>query len=257
MSGTFTCNICGRTNDRGHWHREVTLCLGCGSNARFRAMVAGLSIALFNKITPLPEMVPDHSIRGFGCSDSECYGQPLAALFHYTNTFLHTPPRADIGCAETLAPYGGCDFILCSEILEHVLCSPSHALRNMRDCLKPGGSLIFSAPSYEMTETVEKYPPLECYRSIEIGDRSVVVYQTMAGTFGLDASPVYHGGPGSVLEMRLFSHSALLDTVKTAGFTSVTTVGEEAAAFGATWPVQVDRHDLDAMMNGTVIVARR
>ena len=135
----FTCNICGHTNTAMEMHRELAPCAQCGSNARFRAMMVGLSLGLFGQVSPLPEITVDCSIRGWGCSDSAVYANRLAELFDYTNTFLHTAPRVDIGAPATLEKFGGSQFILCSDVLEHVLVNPADAIANMHNCLMPGG----------------------------------------------------------------------------------------------------------------------
>jgi SAM-dependent methyltransferase len=255
MFSSFICNICGHTSKAENMHRELALCSGCGSNARFRAMMVGLSQGLFGRIVPMPEMKPNRGVRGFGCSDAMAYADRVANLFDYANTYLHVEPRVDVCDAVTLGPFIGCNFILCSDVLEHVLADPTAAIRNMYDCLKPGGCLVVSAPSYEMAATIEKYPTLRSYSVVPIAGRYVVIYETTAGAVGFDPDPVFHGGPGSVLEMRLFSHEALVRAVTAAGFSAVSMVGKEALAYGAVWPPLVDRNDITFPLNGRVIVA--
>jgi SAM-dependent methyltransferase len=253
----FACNICGRANTAVGMHRELAPCAQCGSNARFRAMMVGLSLGLFGQVLPLPKMIADRGIRGWGCSDAEIYANRLVELFDYTNTFLHTEPRADIGDAATLEIFRGCQFILCSDVLEHVLVNPVDAIANMYDCLTPDGCLILSAPSYAMQASVEKYPTLRGFSVVAIGGRHAVVYETATGALGFDPDPVFHGGPGSVLEMRLFGHEALLREIRNVGFRRVDMVGDEAQPFGAVWPHAAERSDLPYAMDGRVIVARK
>ncbi len=254
MSDTFTCNICGASNVAQVRHREALVCAACGANARFRAVIAGLTGALHGQVAPLPGLRPDRSIRGFGCSDSEIYAGRLAALYDYRNTFLHDQPRVDVCDAGTLQPFQGCRFILCSDVLEHVLEDPALAIGNMHACLAPGGCLVVSTPTYTMPETVERYPSLRGFEVVSIAGRHAVVYETTFGTLGFDPAPLFHGGPGSVLEMRMFSHAALLRTMARTGFSRVTVIGDEAASWGAVWPQIVDRPDLPYPMDGRIVV---
>jgi hypothetical protein len=258
MFTQFTCNICGAGNEVSSpeaVHRELAPCTACGSNARFRAMMVGLSLGLHQRIMPMQEWPADRSVRGFGCSDSAVYARKLENLYDYTNTFLDAVPAVDLCDATTLAPLRSCRFILCSDVLEHVLCRPGAALANMWNCLMEGGCLVLSAPTYAVAESVEKYPTLRSYKVVPIAGRHAVVYETMAGQLGFDPEPVFHGGPGSVLEMRLFGHAALLRTIGDNGFNNVSEIGAEALPYGAVWPSVVERDDLPFPMNGRVIVA--
>ena len=257
MFSSFICNICGQTSTTEIVHRELAFCSGCGSSARLRAMMVGLSLGLFGRVVPMPEMRADRKVRGFGCSDAAPYADRLADLFDYTNTYLHTDPRADVCDADTLRPFLGSSFILCSDVLEHVLSDPGAAIRNMYECLRAGGCLIVSAPTYDMVATVEKYPTLRDYTVVPIAGQHAVIYETTAGALGFDPSPVFHGGPGSVLEMRLFSHEALIRSVTAAGFSAVSVVDEQGQAFGAVWPIVVERSDITARRDGRVLVATK
>ena len=50
-------------------------------------------------------------------------------------------------------------------------------------------------------------------------------------------SPVFHGGPGTTLEMRLFSRDSLLRDLRAAGFREVRVADEGVPEFGIVWPV--------------------
>jgi len=67
----------------------------------------------------LPDFPVLKGVRGLGMSDPEELAKRLAEKFDYTNTFYHQEPRLDIvnPAQEQLRRY---DFILSSEVLEHV-----------------------------------------------------------------------------------------------------------------------------------------
>jgi SAM-dependent methyltransferase len=254
MFSSFECNICGTRSSAEIIRREFAPCRGCGSTPRLRASMIGLSVGLFGRTMPLTQMRPDPGIRGFGCSDAPAYAAKLAELFDYSNTYLHEEPRVDICDVVTLRAFSQCRFIVCSDVLEHVLTDPALAIRNMYACLAPNGCLVLSAPTYDMTSTIEKYPSLRQYTVAKIGDRHVVVYESLAGSLGFDADPVFHGGPGSVLEMRLFAHDDLLRHVIAAGFKILPMPDGDALHHGAVWLPEV-RHDLPYPLDGRVVIA--
>src|SRR5208337_5051049 len=89
---------------------------------------------------PCPEAYPDP------LSDWGGYAAPLALKYRYRNTFFHSEPKLDI----TNPPdsmRGSLDFLISSDVFEHVLPPVSKAFAGAFDVLKPGGHLILSAPS--------------------------------------------------------------------------------------------------------------
>ncbi|MFI4924463.1 MAG: hypothetical protein ACHQJ7_04900 [Vicinamibacteria bacterium] len=63
-----------------------------------------------------------------------------------------------------------------------------------------------------------------------------MVNRTVDGRTQRFADPVFHGGPGTTLEMRLFSRDALLRAFERAGFASVRIADEPCLPFGIHWP---------------------
>jgi SAM-dependent methyltransferase len=256
---TYICNICGAMNTNGgiQIHRELVPCAGCGSNARFRAIVLTLSYGLTGKFHCLNAVKPDKTISGFGCSDSEVYASRLRRLFNYKNTFLHGDPPVDITNRSTLGNFGNSSFIICSDVIEHTFEPPAVALRNLYDTLAPNGILILSAPTFAFPMSVERYPSLRSYQTVTFGERHTVVYETKFGSLGFDAEPRFHGGPGQILEMRVISHAQLTTELLEVGFRSVDTLGDSFGEFGATWPPMIERTDLPFTLDGRVILARK
>jgi SAM-dependent methyltransferase len=255
----FVCNICGTENsfDPLLTHRELIPCIGCGSNARFRALMLGLSFGLTGSLRRLDELEIDLSVKGFGCSDAEVYASRLRRMFAYTNTFFHQEPRLDLADEKTYQQVSGSQFAICSDVIEHTLQPPQVCLKNLYDSLAPNGFLILSAPTYAMPYSMERYPTLTDYTITQLGEQHVVVYKSAQGPIGLDSSPIFHGGPGSVLEMRVLSHNQLIAELAFAGFKNIKVMGDSFEVFGAHWEPMVDRNDIPYELDGRIIVARR
>jgi hypothetical protein len=255
----FICNICGaaNTNQGAVLHREHRHCQRCGSAARFRALVAALAYGLTGSLLRLAELKPNRRIRGFGCSDAEPYASRLGSRFTYTNTFLHTEPYVDITDRTTMRKFDHCDFIICSDVIEHTLEAPQVSLRNFYDTLGQNGILILAAPTFWMPATIERYPPLKSYQTVKFGDRYAVAYETQLGELGFDANPRFHGGDGQVLEVRNISHDQLVQELRAVGFESVETMSEGLEEFGATWPLNPELPDIPFTSDGRVLLARK
>ena len=231
------CNVCGEPSyvplDR--LERETPSCESCGSTPRFRGVVEALSLGLFGESLPIPRFPLRRDLRGLGLSDWEGYATRLAAKFDYTNTFLHTEPRLDIteideSLARTL------DFLISSEVFEHVAPPVERAFANAGCLLKPGGVLVLTVPYGLGAATVEHFPGLGDYEIVsdEAGepvletrapDGSVVRYDNL----------VFHGGPGATLEMRAFALSSIEMHLRQAGFHTIEVLGDEPR-YGIVWP---------------------
>ena len=129
----FTCNICGAVCTAEKLERETPSCDGCGSNVRFRWIVHALSMGLFGESIPLRHFPVRREIRGIGLSDPRPIADALAYCLDYVNTSYHTRPRFDIKY-----PTGECgfDFVIASEVFEHVAPPVQRAFDNLRSILK-------------------------------------------------------------------------------------------------------------------------
>ena len=215
----FSCNICGRAcrariDELG---REVPSCRHCGSTPRFRGIVHVLSVELFGQSLPLPEFPERKDLTGIGMSDWDGYGRALAQKLDYTNTYYHQEPRLDVTKA---APEleGTLDFVISSEVFEHVPPPVSVAFRNVRKLLKPSGVLVLSVPYGPQPRTQEHFPNLYRWRLEEVGARTRLVNLTRSGHREVFDDLVFHGGPGATLEMRRFGKGGLVDELRDAGF---------------------------------------
>lgn len=233
----FRCNLCGRANLVAPVRigREVPSCDRCGSTVRFRTIARLVTRALLESDAALCDVTPDRRIRGLGLSDAEVYAKPLARVFAYEYTYFHASPRLDILRIPTHRR--GCyDFLIASDVFEHVAPPIDLAFRNAHALLAAGGVFIFSAPFTLADDTVEHFPDLHDWRLEKRDRRWRVVNTTREGRLQVFDDPVFHGGPGTTLEMRLFSRTALIRHLERAGFTRIHIADEPCATSGISWP---------------------
>ncbi|MBZ5636113.1 MAG: methyltransferase domain-containing protein [Acidobacteriia bacterium] len=232
-SGNFTCNICGAGCERpaAPPGREVPGCPACGSTTRLRSLIALLSREIFGVELPLPDFPVLKGVRGLGMSDPKGLAARLAEKFDYTNTFYHEEPRLDI-VEPTPEHSGRYDFILSSEVLEHVPPPVERAFANLNRMLKPDGLLLFTVPYTIDGRTVEHFPELHEYALAAPGGRTVLVNRRRDGSIEVFENLSFHGGDGSTLEMRVFTETSLKETLAAAGFAGVHIASEDSPEFG-------------------------
>jgi SAM-dependent methyltransferase len=110
-----------------------------------RSMVHVLSLELFGECLVLPDFPERPDLIGIGMSDWDAYAIPLAGKLGYTNTYFDRKPALDI----THVPeemVGTLDFILSSDVFEHVQPPVAKAFENARRLLKPNGVFVFCVP---------------------------------------------------------------------------------------------------------------
>ncbi len=140
---TYICNVCGQPSNvpLDRLEREVPSCESCGSTPRFRGVVHALSLGLFGESLPIPRFPQRLDLRGFGLSDWEGYATGLARKLDYTNTFLHTEPHLDIVDIDGRLA-GTLDFLISSEVFEHVAPPVQRAFANASRLLKAEDSRL-------------------------------------------------------------------------------------------------------------------
>jgi SAM-dependent methyltransferase len=235
---SFCCNICGTSNClfARDINREGGACRVCGSIMRFRSLAAVLTQRLFGKIDVLDNIEPRNDIRGVGMSDHEFYSVRLAKKFDYTNTYFHCEPLLDVmNLSDRWV--GVSDFIVSSDVFEHVAPPVQRAFDNLYRMLKPGGVVVFSVPFLLQDQTYEHFPNLFDYtiREAEPG-KWILRNVTRDGSIEEFDNLVFHGGPGTTLEMRLFSLAALEQHFIAAGFKEFRVHGEAEYEYGIFWP---------------------
>ena len=233
----FRCNLCGAKARAtlAQLSRETPSCRRCGSTVRFRGIARLVVRELMGEDIALPDLKPRRDLAGLGLSDAACYAGPLARAFDYRNTFFHAEPRLDI----TDVPpslRGSLDFVVASDVFEHVVPPVSRAFDGAFALLRPGGTFVMTVPFSLEADTVEHYPDLHDWRVEQANGAWRVVNRTADGRAQTFDRPVFHGGPGTTLEMRLFSRDAILRHLDDAGFTGVRVADEPCLAFGIHWP---------------------
>jgi SAM-dependent methyltransferase len=216
---SFICNICGNAAEADLEQvaqREVVTC-NCGSTLRFRAVTAALQERLFGKIGPLAQLPKHKEIRGIGMSETGVYCHLLHQKFDYLNTFLDRPPVLDI--MDPAPEYvGRFDFVICSDVMEHVPQPVELAFANLRRLLRPGGTLVFTVPYFFGDGVKEHFPNLYSYELRGSGEGTYLVNRNRDGEETIYRDLHFHGGNGSTLEMRLFSLGGAIDLLGEAGF---------------------------------------
>jgi SAM-dependent methyltransferase len=202
---------------------------------RWRWVIHLLSTGLFGRSLPIKDFPERGDLVGIGLSDSTVYAGRLSEKFDYRNTSFEVEPRLDI----TDPPkelLGTLDFLIASDVFEHVEPPVERAFEGSFLLLKPGGLLVLTAPYSVDEETVEHFPSLNEYEIFDFKGRPIVVNRAVDGSLEVFDKPVLHGGVGATLEMRVFSRSSLLRNLQAAGFTEVVVNDEPYVEFGIDWP---------------------
>lgn len=233
----FVCNVCGWRNRENleAIQRETPACPWCGATLRERTLVQALSRHFFAADLPLPDFPARKEIRGISMSDRSGLARRLAKRFDYRNTFYHRKPRLDILRVpdEWLRSL---DFLISSDVLEHVVPPVAVAFANLRRLLKPGGLLLLSVPWIPAGETTEHFPELFDFDvDRNSPDGPVLRNRTRDGRRQEFRQLVFHGGPGKTLELRLFSKAGLWRELENAGFANVRILAGEHPPFGIRW----------------------
>lgn len=232
----FACNICGTACrvPLSVMSRERASCYGCGSTVRYRSVVNALLTGLEITPVPLPHLSKRNDVVGIGMTDSDVYSRRLQRKFAYKNTYYHKEPRLDILNAESNGD-GVADFIICSDVLEHVCPPVGRALHNLFGLLKRGGVLVLTLPIVDEASAIEHFPNLNDYHIEVRGGRRVLINRTVEGVHEEFDELIFHGGEGETLEMRLFSKKWLLEELASAGFEKIKVMDDECAEFGILW----------------------
>jgi len=228
---SFVCNICGQTNTIESLDHEASSCGGCGSNVRLRALIYLLSKELFGDGLALPGLPRLRGVKGLGLSDQLNYADRLARAFDYTNTFYDREPRLDITEAHP-DRYGTYDFILSSDVFEHIAPPVERAFDEAYKLLKPHGVLCLSVPFSLDEETVERFPDMHEYAVVDLAGSPVLINRSKDGTLEITEDLIFHGGVGATLEMRLFSQKDLTRRLCQSGFQELIFQTEPVPCFG-------------------------
>ena len=234
----FQCNICSTwcTVSVKQLGREVPSCSRCDSTPRLRAMARCLSVATTGEAKRLDEL--PKTLRGIGLSDHPRMATFLSKYLDYQNTAFHQEPLLDITrpTPDRLSQY---DFLLSSDVFEHVVPPVQLAFDGAFAVLKPGGWFILSVPCMPTgtaDSTTEHFPDLHEWtiERNETGERTLSNV-TNTGERQLFSNLVYHGGDGETLEMRLFEERSLIRNLEIAGFDQISVRDESDLSCGIAW----------------------
>lgn len=233
---TFHCNICGRptTTAVTELQRDTRSCNSCGSTVHSRALVHHLSLSLFGRSLAIHEFPESPQIRVLDMSGWEGYGNRLDGKLTYINSFFHKEPHLDITDPPE-AWEGSFDAIISSDVFEHIVPPVSLAFRNTLKLLKPGGALILTVPYATASETIEHFPELHEYKVIKQNGDYRLCNLTQDGRTQWFDNLVFHGGPGTTLEMRVFCKADLARQLASAGFRDIRFHHEPAYEAGIIW----------------------
>jgi SAM-dependent methyltransferase len=207
--------------------REASTCGECGSTVRFRAVVAAFDEQVLKGAPRRPEL------RGIGFSDPDTYARRLAQSTTYYNSWYHLSGEdlTDLGTFRGQRY----DFVVCSEVMEHVDRPVETSFSTLFELLRPGGVLIMTTPTYEGAATVEHFPPLTHYEVINQAG-SWVLRGTAADSVPYEARGLtFHGGEGATLEMRLYAAGDIQRHLDHAGFQSVEEQNLDRPNLGILW----------------------
>ena len=181
-----------------------------------------LSMQLFGESLAIADFPSSaQEFVGIGMSDVGRYAELLPTKMHYVNTFYHKEARLDIQkpAPEHIDAY---NFVVSSDVMEHVPPPISSAFKNLRAILKRGGVLILTVPFLLSADTEEHFPDLYDYRIVKRNGSQLLINQTIDGRTQEYSDLIFHGGPGSTLKMRVFSESGLIRELGRAGFGEIT-----------------------------------
>jgi SAM-dependent methyltransferase len=235
----FQCNLCGETSmiHVSKLTREDKSCPSCRSNARRRALIRVLLAELGIEQRVLAHVAPTKEIIGLGMTDSNDYAKMLADKFTYKNTFLHEEPMLDIGASHLPKELKDRhDFVICSEVLEHVTPPVDRAFKNIFQILKYGGILVLTVPYGLQETTLEHFPDLNEFSITEQYGSYTLRNVTKDGVVQEFRNLVFHGGPGMTLEMRVFSEKDLVTRLENSGFRDVKVHRHPDLTCAAWWP---------------------
>lgn len=234
----YQCNICGSRNccEPSSLGRERPDCQDCGSSVRMRSVIGLLSQGLFGQLLQIDEFPTSPHLQGIGLSDWDTYANRLGRRIRYQNTFYHQEPLLDITRVAD-SKVESCDFILSADVFEHVAPPVSDAFAGTWRLLKPGGLLILTVPYVvEVDTTTEHFPDLYDWSLAQGADGTHRLYnRTRDGTQEEFDQLVFHGGPGTTLEMRVFSKHSLLAELEAAGFSNIRIADEPMPEIGVMW----------------------
>lgn len=254
----FRCNLCGAENqlEASRFHRELAHCTQCGSIPRYRGIIHLLSRVVGQAGRDLVHWLENKSLRGLGMSDWTGYADLLQSRLDYVNTFYHVEPRLNILDPEARF-LGAYDFVISSDVFEHIAPPLDQAFQNLLALLKPGGTLLFSVPYTRAAVTAEHFPGLAEFVITDFLGTQILINRDGHGRYQVYDQLVFHGGDGQTLEMRVFCEQDLLDRLSRAGFVQIVVHDQPILDIGYYWPELAPLNPADPPLHAYLISAKR
>jgi SAM-dependent methyltransferase len=238
----FICNITGKTFSLENNEKSREEACRFGFNSRFRAICYVFTKLFYGECKILSEIEKNKKLKGIGMSDS-AWATIFEEKFNYINTFYHIEPYLDIYNEEHIKNYNELDFIISSDVFEHINPYPSiqNAFNNLYKMLKKGGYLIFSVP-FTYNEHIEHFPNLYNYEIKYENDNFILYNTTIDNKKERFENLCFHGGPGNVLEMRIYSKKSLINFLENSGFYDIVfyEINEDMQKYGIFWSEKND-----------------
>jgi hypothetical protein len=234
---SFICNITGYSYFMTDNEKSRDGIAKLGFNSRLRAICYVFCKIFYGKCKIMNNLKKNKNLTGIGMSDFG-WDKVFKKKFNYTNTFYHQAPYLDIYNNEHVKKYSNLDFIISSDVFEHINPYPSLqiAFNNLFKMLKCGGYVIFSVP-YTHGEHKEHFPNLYNYKIKNKNGEYVLHNTTINNDIEIFKNLCFHGGQGNVLEMRIFSKKSLILFFETAGFIDITfhEINADMNKYGIFW----------------------
>jgi len=235
----FECNVCSSIQHARirELDRERASCDVCDSTLRWRGVISALSQRLFKESLSIGKFPPHAAeLTGLGMSDWHGYAERLGAAVRYTNTFYDRSPQLDIMAEIPEQHLGRYDFVLSSDVMEHVPAPVRRGFSNIRRLLRDGGTVVLTVPFAPEGETREHFGLLESFEVIATSGGHVLRGRRPDGSLIESDQVVFHGGDGFTVEMRLFALSSLLDDLRSTGFDDIVVHDQPDYEHGIVWP---------------------
>lgn len=255
----FTCNICGEKNSLQikEFHRELAFCKKCGSTPRFRGVIKALDdVVCGRSLVPLSGWPKRKNIFGLGMSDWLGYSSFLESIFSYENTFYNREPMLDIQSVPEKR-FGTLDYIISTDVFEHIMQPVQQAFNNVFKLLKVGGTFVFSVPYTRDLVTLEHYPDLHNFQIFSFFGKKILVNLDVKGRYRVYQNLVFHGGEGDTLEMRVFCESDILNYLNVAGFGNICVYDQPDFSIGYYWPPLESEHECIGHLHAYIISATK
>ena len=234
---SYCCNITGKRFNLDDEEKDRELAIRFNFNSRFRAICYVFCKLFYGECKILNYLEENKNLKGIGMSDSG-WANIFKIKFNYINTFYHTFPYLDIYNNEHIKNYTDLDFIISSDVFEHIDPYPSLqiAFDNLYKMLKSGGFLIFSVP-YTNGEHKEHFINLYDYKIKYENNEYILYNRTITNEIETFNNLCFHGGPGNVLEMRVFSKNSIISFLEYSGFIDITfyNINDDMKKYGIFW----------------------